>query len=660
MSELDYCKVHDLYDCPYAHEPVEPEFQTLDEMVDYIEAKKTDLDNTVMSMEFDDNEIASLEKRLKAAKAAKNTKSDKRWKLARDIKQANEKMEALKRRLAAEAEAARLAKQMELRKLTLDDLLKDAKWRDRAMPHQLDAMYMASAAQRMVIGDAMGLGKTFEIGVMARKALEVMGDSNGKWLIIAPGEVISGFEEEFNNWETESPINNLANLGTKGTIETIDLMEDLIPDRIDLINYEILARSADVVQRLVMVQYDGVILDEIHRAKETSKNTYKACEQIVLSHNTCPLCGKFAMPTHASGQSHGVTAAYRTLHCTTKGHGMVQGERSVKNVFPMTGTLILNRPDEAFAAFHLVNDTVFPRLSDFLYDYCEKGSNGKYRWQFGGESRFVKKIQGMYIRRTREDAGIKLPPQNIKVHELELDKDAYPLQLKFLQNLARAAQVEIDEGKAVTFASILALITRQRQGSVWPGGVWMDISDRWGNVTREHVGLKYLESIKLDKAVELYNEFTEAGERVLIISQFKEPLIEMKARLGEDVVEFHGDTPRWLRDEVKSNFNRVLGETPKWKGVLAHYKLANEGLNLTGITQTIVLDEQWNPGMNEQAYQRTQRMGQTMETGVHILRIKDSIDYWLSNLIEEKRKIRDGFDTEFSFQQLAELFTKEF
>lgn len=634
----------------------EPEFETFEQMVAHIESMKAELPIIHEEMRSDEKIIADLEAQLKAAKSAKALKSEKRWQLDKQIKKENEALEALKRRLAREEAERRALELANARRMSLDELTANAGWRNRALPHQLDGAHYLAAAQRAICADGMGVGKTLQ-AVMTLDMLEAMQDGGKRVLIICPGEVIAGFENEIERWANERIVVKLAGLGSKELIDTIDEFEDLMPDRVDIVNYEILARSKEVVQRLVMVQYDTVICDEAHRAKETGKATYQAVEQIVLSHNTCPICGTYCFPTHPSEKSHGLAESYRTVMCPK--HKFVQGERSVKNCYPMTGTLILNRPDEAFASLHLVNDSAFPRLNDFYNDFCEKGWDNKWKWSFGGESRLVSKIQGMYIRRTREDAGIVLPPQDIKVHEIEITEDSYPLQVKILRDLAKFSQIEIDEGRAATFFSILPLITRQRQAAVWPGGIWMDFTDRFtGVMTREHIGQHYLESAKLDKAVELYHEFVDAGERVVFFSQFKEPLIELKSRLGDDVVEFHGDTPKPMREAVKRNFDRSYGEKPRWHGVLAHYRLGGEGLNLTAATQVIILDEQWNPGMNAQAYQRVQRLGQTEETGVHILRLKNSIDTWMAALIESKAKIVDGFETEITFAQLADIFKK--
>ena len=52
-----------------------------------------------------------------------------------------------------------------------------------------------------------------------------------------------------------------------------------------------------------------------------------------------------------------------------------------------------------------------------------------------------------------------------------------------------------------------------------------------------------------------------------------------------------------------------------------------------------------NAGKNDQAYGRIDRMGQTEETNVHVLRLSRTIDTWMANLIENKRNMVDGFES---------------
>lgn len=628
----------------------------LNELMAQLDRMKEDAEEVVDHIRSDEQEIKILEKRLNDTRKRKSQREQVRFNLNKEISATNHAMEALKRQLALEAENRRVTELANARRQSIDELTQEAKWREYALPHQYEGALYLSSAQRAVCADGMGTGKTLQI-LITIDMLHAMGDGGHRVLIACPNEVVRNFVMEFHKW-SNTPIIDLSRMSIPEAISSVDLYDPIMPDCVYVINYDKLARSDALVQRLNQVQFDTVVCDEAHKIKETSNSTYQALEILVLSHNTCPICGKATHPMSKSGLSTGLSQPQRQGLCPE--HAVVEDcTRSVKNYYSMTGTLILNRPNEAYASLHLINDKLFPTRTAFEDDFCQHNPyTNKLEWRPGGESRLVEKIKGMYIRRTREDAGIKLPPQTTVIHSIELDPTAYPRQHKLLRQLAEHAQMEIDEGKVTTFFSVLPLITRQRQASVWPGGIYLTKTDPLtGEEYKEHVGARYLESAKMDKAVELYKELAEEGEeRVLILSQFKEPLIEFARRIGPDIVEFHGGTPKWKRDEIVRNFDRTMGEKPKWKGVAAHYKLGGEGLNLTAVTQVIVLDEQWNPGMAQQAYDRVNRMGQTDETCVHIIRLENSIDDWLANLIESKKKIVDGFHSEIAFQDLVDVF----
>ena len=78
--------------------------------------------------------------------------------------------------------------------------------------------------------------------------------------------------------------------------------------------------------------------------------------------------------------------------------------------------------------------------------------------------------------------------------------------------------------------------------------------------------------------------------------------------------------------------------------MLANYKSGGVGLNFNAATETIVIDEEWNPGKADQAFGRTDRLGQTEHTNVHILRLMRTIDTWMVALNDEKKDLIAGFN----------------
>ena len=201
--------------------------------------------------------------------------------------------------------------------------------------------------------------------------------------------------------------------------------------------------------------------------------------------------------------------------------------------------------------------------------------------------------------------------------------------------------------------AIIALITRLRQIETWPAGI-KQIDPKTKEVLLQ---LDVEESQKVDYIIRKEDGEWEGlipdtveDERIVVFSQFKAPLHELKRRIeaaGYRAVILDGDTSRELRDEIRHDFDRSV--TPnransKWDVLLANYKAAGVGLNLTNATQLITLDEEWNPGKREQAWDRIHRIGQTQNVTINVVRTKDTIDEWLAAIIDEKNKLVEGFE----------------
>jgi SNF2 family DNA or RNA helicase len=303
--------------------------------------------------------------------------------------------------------------------------------------------------------------------------------------------------------------------------------------------------------------------------------------------------------------------------------------------------------------------------------YCEQDWNtGKWRFFPGGEERLATKISGMYVARDRYQAGVEIPKQTVQIYELDFDKELYPKQWEAYQILSKKSALIMDDmlagedagddGKvAVSVAAMIALITRQRQMMTWPKGIKMFHPKTKALLFECEVA----ESVKLDRIIDrsgegLIPEFVnDEQERVVVFSQFKQPLIELERRIkdaGISVVRYDGDTSRELANEIQIDFDRKYQSADKpykWDVVLANYKKGGVGLNLNAATQMIILDEEWNPGKEDQAYGRIDRLGQSEETGVHVLRVKSTVDMWMASLIEQKRQMIAGFETHTDLQQ---------
>lgn len=551
-------------------------------------------------------------------------------------------------------ERKRMVAELEMLREQFDIVTAGAPWREWAKQHQLDGARSMAMSRRTILADKMGLGKTLT-AIAACDMLQAK-----KILVVCPSDVMSNFQHELKRW---APHRKTVILGGRSKAERrgiVELMQTL-PQVVALINYEAWRKDLAFLTDLVDMQFDTIIFDEAHTFKEMSGVTWDGVYKLVFTENL-------------GNDDSRVTDGWFG-HC------------SVKNVFPMTGTTILNKPQDLYPLLCLIMPARFrPDIDgkrNFLASYCERGFTNKWKFLPGGLNRLVRELDSKFIMRDRKQAGITLPPQEIQIYNLDLTSDSHPNQYEACMQLSKYAALKIDEGRAANIMYIIALITRKRQALVWPDGISFNIEvpteEYDPDVAPEFELFKVKtggESIVIDRVIRnkgdewdgFIPDFTNegerdengkwTGERVVVFSQFKDALKEIERRCnlaGISVVRYDGDTSDDIKLEVKTNFDRYEIEqnnvTPKWQVVLANYKTGGVGLNFTDATQTVIVDEEWNPGKRDQAYARTQRMGQTEETGVHIIRVRNSISEWMADVIGEKEEMIDGFESQVNLYE---------
>jgi len=609
---------------------------------------------------------AEMQAKLDALRAEITVIDEETYDLRRSLREATRRTEQMLRLFRQAIENEMALKAFKDNALKFDDITAGLHWREFAFDHQIDGGKYIAANKRVILGDKMGLGKS----LTALIACDMM--QAQKILIIVPDDVVSNFVHEVYKWAPHRQVITLGKMSKDMRAAGITML-NFMTSYIVVINYSAWRRDNALIESLINVRFDTVIMDEAHTIKETTTNAYKGCAKIVLADNSCPDCRgpverveltytpDYPLWRQFYACKNKDTCGWSQNRDNEQGIKREYGAmRSVENCIPMTGTAILNKPTDLFALLSLVDPMNFREKYQFERDYCDKDYfTGKVIFRPGGMNSLVKKLSGKWLARDRQSAGVVLPKQEIIQHNLTLDPTLYPAQYKTIQQLTKYATIQLESGKQMSAIAAIALITRKRQANVWPGGIVQ--KDEKGDVVFA-VSEDVRESIKLDWCIDVHGEGNipditadgnmSLGDRVVVFSQFKDPLKELETRLnnaGISVVRFDGDTPQSIRDQVKVDFDRSRcneeGYEKKWQVVLCNYKTGGVGLNFTDATQMIVLDSEWNGGKADQAYARVDRMGQTEETTVHLVSIDNTIDTWMNELVQEKRDMVEGFES---------------
>lgn len=513
------------------------------------------------------------------------------------------------------------------------------------LPFQWHGAMFGAAAGRWILGDGMGLGKT-------RQSIGWLDLVDAKRvLVVCQADVSDQFAGEIM---TLAPHRDVYNLYKKTPKRRHALFDEAITQEsfVVVVNFEIWRKDKPLLAKMMMSQIDSIIVDEAHNLKNTATSNYRYIDQLVMADNQCPQCGGVLDGLYSEAHKPRLVPQ-PCVDCQWKKGDSPEYQflldekletKSVKNLCFTTGTPLLNSPLDIYPLLHLCDPVLFKSKTRFLSAFTVQNyRSGKTEFKPGQLEALKPLIEGRFIARTREDAGIVLPTQRKHIVRVDLEKENYPKQHKVVRQLSERAQIMLESGESMTIMHLISLITRKRQANVWPAGI--ELRDSEGEVVFS-VGSEVRESAKFDEAEQLIMQIHGEGRRQVVFSQFSTALVAFAERLeaaGLRVALLTGKTPRKLRQEIKDNFYLAKEEVPRWDIVLCNYKTGGTGLNLTAASATHIIDEEWNPGKRDQAYARTDRIGQELDNDVYIYRIPASIDTWMSNTIHRKEQMVSAF-----------------
>jgi len=142
-------------------------------------------------------------------------------------------------------------------------------------------------------------------------------------------------------------------------------------------------------------------------------------------------------------------------------------------------------------------------------------------------------------------------------------------------------------------------------------------------------------SIKLE---EIAREITEniSDHKALVFSQFLGMLALIRSKLEQLGVQyeyFDGSTSVGDRQKAIENFQN----NPECRVFLISLKAGGVGLNLTAADYVYIVDPWWNPAVEQQAIDRTHRIGQTRNIFAYRMICKDTVEDKIIQLQEKKR-----------------------
>ena len=270
--------------------------------------------------------------------------------------------------------------------------------------------------------------------------------------------------------------------------------------------------------------------------------------------------------------------------------------------FALTGTPLENKEDD------LIN----------IFDFVMPSFNAQYKLKYLSRSVKREYIAPFLLRRRKTDVLDELPEKNTIIVELDMSEKQKSFYDTYKANHA-------DENDK--YLELLALLTKLRQICVCP----QMVSPTYNS-----------DSVKLDYMFELIEQIIESNESVLIYSFFAsvfdivEPL--MKKR-NVKYVRLDGSVSPDDRAAIIDKFDNE----DDIHCFLISLKAGGVGLNLTKANNVIFLDPWWNIAVENQASDRTHRIGQTKKVTIYRLICKDTIEEKVLDIQKEKLDLINFF-----------------
>lgn len=143
-------------------------------------------------------------------------------------------------------------------------------------------------------------------------------------------------------------------------------------------------------------------------------------------------------------------------------------------------------------------------------------------------------------------------------------------------------------------------------------------------------------SAKMEALLEQLEPIMAEGGKVLVFSQFVE-LLELVEKELESL-----DCAVWKLTGKTENRGKLVEEFQNHDGpgvFLISLKAGGSGLNLTAASYVVLFDPWWNPAVENQAIDRTHRIGQTTKVIAYRLLIKNSIEEKIRELQKQKQAL---------------------
>lgn len=289
----------------------------------------------------------------------------------------------------------------------------------------------------------------------------------------------------------------------------------------------------------------------------------------------------------------------------------------------MTGTPVENRLTELWSIFDFINKGYLGSLREFQKRYAVPIEKFK---QTNRAEKLKLSISPFVLRRLKTDKSVisDLPEKVVLDEYCYLSKT----QAALYESTLNSIMGQIAEAQGINRRGmIFKLITALKQICNHPFQY-----KKSGEMTKDVSG-------KCDKFISVLDGILQNKEKSVVFTQYKEmgkilvPIVQNE--LSMTPLFFHGSLNTAQREAMLKQFQ----EDDESKIMILSLKAGGTGLNLTNATNVIHYDLWWNPAVEDQATDRTYRIGQKNNVMVHRLITLGTFEEKIDEMIKKKKEL---------------------
>lgn len=472
------------------------------------------------------------------------------------------------------------------------------------LPYQKAGIAYAMAKGSCLIGDEMGLGKTIQALGVANACEDIK-----SVLVVCPASLRLNWAREAQKW--------LVREMSVGVMST----NDMPPTDVVVTNYDRLIKKP-ALEALMSRKWDLLVVDEAHYAKNPDAK------------RTVALLGKQGKPRKKIEAKKGLVD---------------QSERMIL----LTGTPLLNRPKELWSLLWGMDHKEWKSFWAFAKRYCDAHDNG-WGWDVSGSSNLgelQERLRGTcMIRRLKKDVLTELPAKRRQIVPIPPNGASRLLKSEMSKSRAVNLMAEVVIARACDDQKVYEAAVAKLEAAVAKLDAAVAAEFAEMAALRKKMGVA-----KVPHAVEAIESAIESSGKVIAWAHHHDVIDALMDKFGDEAVSLDG---RMKMEDRQRSVDRFQNDSSV-KLFVGQIQAAGVGLTLTASSHEIFVEQDWTPGMMQQAEDRAHRIGQTESVLIQILVFDGSLDSYMAKMLVSKQRVADAvLDNQTALPGLAESKAK--